>query len=368
MSQLVNFIVANELSQRLVILFAFLWAASLPVLSLAQQPEEKPEVVVDGTLHTLGEIMALLDRSAVKYDVMGMPDSIPEDTVRPTVLPPAIFLGSNGELMTWALPDSVQALYDSIEAVYQAENYAKAAELYKDLYKRAPDFTYALTLIGDAYVLAYQYDSAIVYLSEAIERNYIDYQAHWYLSRAYWFLNEDQEALREIHISHLLNPNHQLVIDEANEQRALKELWPLGGWRTPRYLIKEVEGRVKVYFEWEWMAYALVKALWQEEPGYREQIGGDNSHWVATSINEEKEAVAAYLADDVREPLVNKISADGNYDEFVIYEFLASKYPTLIPHMSREWIDRLADYLIFRDQYWGILSSMKQKAKENGGQ
>jgi hypothetical protein len=97
-------------------------------------------------------------------------------------------------------------------------------------------------------------------------------------------------------------------------------------------------------------------------------MGGDNSHWVVTTINEEKEAVAAYLADDAREPLVNKISADGDYDEFVIYEFLASKYPTLIPHMSREWIERLADYLIFRDQYWGILSSMKQKAKENGGQ
>lgn len=338
----------------------------------AQEAEDStvqvPEVVVDGTLHESFEIMRLLEASTINYEIMGMPDSIPEDTLEPIVLPPAIFMGRDGSLMTWSLPDSIRQYYDSIETVYEAEDYGKAAEMYKELYQRAPGFTYALTLVGDAYVLADQYDSAIVYLKKSIEYNFIDYQAHWYLSKAYWYSNRDDEGLREIHLAHLLNPNHQLVVDQANEQRALQDLWPLGGWRTPRYLIKQIEGGAQVFFEPEWIGYALVKALWEAEPGYREKMAGDSTHWVVAVVKEEKEAIASYLVDSVKVPLVDKIAENDNFDQFVIYEFLASKNPSMMAHFSPEWLNHLADYMMLRDQYWAILSRLKESYKENGGQ
>lgn len=318
--------------------------------------QDKVEVVVDGSIHSADEIMVMMIDSKVRYSLMtGEADSIPVDTSGPQVLPAGIFLGENYEFQIHTLPDSLESDFQKAEELYLSKKYLEAALAYKSVLERCSHFNYLMTFIGDSYVVAGHFDSAIVYLEKSIDSNFIDYQAHWYLANAFAHTDRYEEALQQMHLAHLLNPNHELLNGNLVNRRAENDLPPMSRAFEPKYDLRQSGDEILIRFDPMWLQYSLVKAIWFAEPGYRDKMVAELIHPVEAIILEEKEAVFSHLSREARRELRARLIEDDLYDEFVIYEFLAYESPEIMLYLSPDFLNRIADYLLVRHEYLALL-------------
>jgi tetratricopeptide (TPR) repeat protein len=84
------------------------------------------------------------------------------------------------ELYQLCLSDKAILIFQQAEEAFNNKDFSKAIELYNEMLTIQPEISLALTLIGDAYFNMGQYDRAKEYLLGAIDRNFIDYDAHWF--------------------------------------------------------------------------------------------------------------------------------------------------------------------------------------------
>jgi hypothetical protein len=88
-----------------------------------------------------------------------------------------------------------------------------------------------------------------------------------------------------------------------------------------------------------------VKAVWKYEPGYAEGIAGPDTASNLITMEEEKEALIAYLAQEHPLPILNTIVEDGFTNEFLYYEEMAPKAPSALVLLPREIFMRVVDYI-----------------------
>lgn len=307
------------------------------------------EAVAQSKIHSPAEILKIMNESKLTYelDVDYKPsDSTLADTpVLSNQL--AVKEDKNGNLTLemYSLSKDANELLATAEAAFQDGKLQQARMLYSRLYDIDPNYHHALTLIGDTYYAEGKYDSAKSFFLNAINRNFADYNAWWFLSDTYSKLGMSDSALHCITVAHLLNVNHQNLRKALRKHRKEADLdwkeWVL----VPQFSLSQQGNSYKISSTQEWLTYAMVKALWKFEPGYFEQMRGrPRSPSDLTSTLEEKEALLAYIAGAERKDLANIIE-EGYADELVLYELISRRAPSTLLILPRATFFRVAEYV-----------------------
>ena len=317
----------------------------------AQSKYASDSVVVDGHLHTPGQILKLSMDSKLAYELAVWSDSImPQDTAQPIVLPPMLWpkiVDRHPQYTMQTLPDSIKTLMNATEAAYGERKLDSAMLLYLLILKAAPDFAQTKTFMGDVFFLRGEYDSAIALYREVIEVNPADYQTHWFLGNALAKVGDSSEALSELTTAHILNVHHKALKEVLVDFRArIGKPWK--EWEfTPRYEIRRTSDRISILCDTTSLLYGLVKAFWAYEPGYAEKMR-DTADITDRLLNlkEESEAVscAVYANDSLRAILFEPIVKD-NLTQFALYEVIAKRDPALMLHLDEISRDFLVEYL-----------------------
>jgi tetratricopeptide (TPR) repeat protein len=322
------------LSLAVVFLCAF-WPASV-----FTQDDKKPH------LHSPAEIMKIMEESDLIYEIDA--DYVPAPVDSPVVLSNQMYLRKSGggyDYVMYALSDQALAVHERAEEAFRGGQYVEAITQYERLREVQPDYAHALTLIGDAYFCMQRFDSAEAYFLRAIDANYIDYDAHWFLADTYGRTGDVGSAVREATIAHVLNANHANLQNAIRHHRRTADR-PWKEWSfTPEYTLSRDGNKVVIKTTPEWMGYAMVKAVWEYEPGYAASMLDRPRETLAIVWPEEKEAIMTLLIQKDKFPRIDEIVEKGYFQEFVLYEITARRHPSVLVLLPREDFLRVVEYV-----------------------
>lgn len=144
------------------------------------------------------------------------------------------------------LSDSAAKLLRAGELEFAGGHPQQARELYQKLMQVQPAYCYAYTLIGDVYFQESKYDTAKYYFIQALSRNFVDVDAHWFLADAEWQLGDHEGALKEISLAHLLNRNHTQIKERLELYRQQMGR-PWNDWKfRPHYHLRRDGHRIHI--------------------------------------------------------------------------------------------------------------------------
>jgi tetratricopeptide (TPR) repeat protein len=321
---------------------------SLLGITLICQRGLSEEKTGDSTLHTTAEIIRIMEESELVYTFAYYGGEDSDDD--PLVLPPGRYRverDSTGMkvMMEYEYSPVVMSHIRRGDSLFSLVKYSGAEAQYRKAWESGNGYYHpALICIGNCHFAVGLYDSAAVYFKKVIGSNFMSYQAHWFLSDSYFYLDRVEEAYRELLTAHLLNINHVSLF------RHLKKLRKMMGrpWKEwvikPRYQITEKDGMIVISAEEEWLGYAMVKAVWRYEPGYMQSMSGYETEQVITSTMEEREALLAYLATSQDERITGIIE-DGFVDEMIYYEIIAREHPVTLVMLEDETFSRIIEYV-----------------------
>ncbi|MBN1211472.1 MAG: tetratricopeptide repeat protein [candidate division Zixibacteria bacterium] len=306
-------------------------------------------------IHSPAEIMEILEKSALAYTLTELPDSLSEIIQREkTVLNNNYYIyydeDGSARLANYQTDDSAVALLNQGDIMFAANHYDSAVVLYKQALGVDSNYFWTLTVIGHAYYFLGEFDSSKFYYETAIRKNFVDYNAHWFLADLLWKTGDTARALEEITTAHLLNVNHLNIKMRLQELRNLSSSpWKMWSFE-PRYDISREGNKIIVKFDLEWLPYAIVKAAWKYEPGYCRQMAGEDYSEERLYINEEIEALNAWLTLKENSPddlfyRVNEILEDGFLYSFLYYEIYAPYSPLILLKLPREEFNLLIEYV-----------------------
>lgn len=307
---------------------------------------------VDGetSLHTPAEIVELLETSSLVYEI-GILETPLDQEDEPAVLAPHLYVKTtpNGvEIAHYVLSTAAEIALERGEDAFEEKKYAEALAQYRIVQQLEPEYASILTLIGDVLYVQQQYARAIAYFEQAIARNFIDYQAHWFLADAQWAQGARESALHHITIAHVLNINHPQIRQRLIAYREQAGT-PWKSWQfSPQYTLKKEQEKVQIWSTEEWLGYALVKALWAYEPGYAKAMGEPDYEKQVVCMLAEKEALVSLLTQHDRTDSfrhIHPIIQDGFVHELIWYELIAPKVPDALLLLPNESFMRVIDYV-----------------------
>ncbi len=265
---------------------------------------------------------------------------------------------SSGKLV-WAIypyerDNDIQRMLKKAEDHFFKAETNEARILYINILGIAPDYYKVMTYLGQTYYLDKKYLKAQQVFRNVISQNFYDFLAHWSLAETYYALDSTDHAVLHICIAHILNRNHsgirQSMESIFNEEKIKMELWNF----TPQCQISApTENKVLVKSTEEWFGYALCKAIWNNEPGYRRNKG---IHQSVTSLEEEKECIANLLvslemsghkslkSDDIK--TLNHAIEKNYLAEYIYYEILLPDHPYLVYQFPPGLIKSLVAYML----------------------
>lgn len=324
-------------------------------------------------IHEPSEILEILESSPISYQVNFDEETAPT-AENPEQILPGYFVSRDEEsprFGQYELSEEVREIYTQAELHFSQKRYDSAITLYRQVLQLMPEFAQGLTMIGDAYFKMEQYDSAQFYLRKAIDLNFIDYQAHWFLSSTEFHLGNKEAGLRELTIAHVLNPGHELLktslIASRKKYGSSWKEWTF----APRYeLADESIDQVSVRCASGWMMFALTQALWEFEEDYGTDIGIEDRESLEAEVIRQKEAVLMFIfeylarkeadtsdeevteeakrnteaADRTAKRLV-EILNEGMIDAFIFYEIIGRRNPLVFSMISPESVEMIAGYL-----------------------
>lgn len=298
------------------------------------------------SIHTYAEILKIMEESQLVYEI-GIDYEPPDSVEQPTVLSNQFYVVNHEDgsitLHRYEITESANAILDSGEVAFNKGDTQEARALYQNLLRGEPDYHFALTLIGDTFYLEGAYDSARTYFMKAIARNRVDYSAWWFLADTYGKLDMADSALSCMTIAHLLNINHsnmKKMLVKYRERAGLSwKEWSL----APVYSLAEAGRNIRISSTEEWLAYAMVKAVWKYEPGYVQRMMGADSTQT-DMILEEKEAIVLYAFTNKREDLIGTFE-NRQGDSMVLYELVARRIPHVMLLLPASQFEHVMDYV-----------------------
>jgi tetratricopeptide (TPR) repeat protein len=150
-----------------------------------------------------------------------------------------------------------------------------------------------MTYVGQMYGTMKNLDKALEWYKKTIEVNYIDYLAHWLLADIYKMQGKIDSAVNEVTIAMILNRNNPRLKEFQLEIYKLAKVNQADWCFAPQVEISKVNDQVKVAFDANWIGYAMAKALWKYEPGYKQSMGVQDSIY---SSLEDKECLLVLMA------------------------------------------------------------------------
>jgi tetratricopeptide (TPR) repeat protein len=318
-------------------------------------------------LHNPGEIYDIMENSKLCYS-MEMAESLKiEKDTTPILNEHGLYVDySSGKIPKlksyfndYESSPEILDLWDKAENDFDEKNYLLAREGYLKIHSKYPKNSQILTFIGQTYESEKNYEEAKKWYKEAIKNNNIDFMAHWFLADAYFLEGKIEEAVDEITIAHILNRNNPRIF------KRLKIIYETAGMKykdwefLPKYKIfKDDKGEIHLVMdkrEKVWFGYMTCKAVWEFEPGYKENML-ENADEVS-SVFEEKEcftSLAQYYL-NLKEEEEIEVEAINTYIEtfednlasaFLLYEIVLKDNPLLILIVDPGTINVLKKYIL----------------------
>ena len=306
-------------------------------------------------LHTPAEIIKIMEASPVTYELSTLETSIPPKDRSDNLNYNDFYRISDGnEISTYKYkPDSgVKACMSAAEMYFEKNKHSLARDMYLHALELDSSYFMAMTYVGQTYGIQGDFEKASEWYLKTINLNYIDYMAHWFLADCYKKLGKNELAVNEITIAHILNRNNPRLLKSLQEIYKINKLefhdWPF----NPQYKIDSLDvNKVRIAFETEWLGYALVKALWQYEPGYSESMGVEAGSF---STLEYKECLLAVMSSFDKKKIKNhpefkamQLALDKKMiTEFILYEIVLPDHPFVAYQLSEQSIKDIKDYVI----------------------
>jgi tetratricopeptide (TPR) repeat protein len=231
------------------------------------------------------------------------------------------------------------------EGEFSAGNYDAAIRLYNKVLATDTGYYKAYTFIADSHFMKGAYDSAKYYFELAISKNFIAYNAHWFLADTYDRLKDNDSAIKEMLIAHLLNRNQEDIL------KGLKFYLDKGGKKWDDWEIKpegksyEKDGKVYIEVSNDWMGYDMAEAVWKYEPGFAERIL-EKKYNDTTMVSYEKEAGCIYANIGLNSmKKENAIAEDGYFSEMIWYEIISKKAPMVLLMTDKDFFNKLCEYV-----------------------
>ncbi|MEW6411355.1 MAG: tetratricopeptide repeat protein [Candidatus Zixiibacteriota bacterium] len=330
----------------LAVIFAFLFATAV----MAQQEPDTTTIEINGRIHSPSELLRLIERSNLVYELGEDTTLTMQHPEREVFRTPYYIDSSHGEweLRNYNMSDSGSQLLTIADGAFEARDFAAALELYKEVYDLDPSVSHILTLIGNCYFMLGDYRSAVSCFEMSIDSNYYDCWAHWFLADAAWIRGDSARAVEEITIAHLLNRNHEQLLENLVHYRQATG----AGWEDwtfePVYAINQDTSdahRIEVRCNGDWCFYAVVKALWKYEPNYAETMLANIESPYDELMLQEREATICQLVATKGEDYTLELLDSNLLDYFIIYEITSRDNPDLLYRSTPETLKTFAKYL-----------------------
>lgn len=307
-------------------------------------------------IHSPQEIVSIMEGSSIAYEMVILEEEIPAPDRSDNVVLHSFYREElNGKLATFSYEISHQGatLLEAAEKAFGQKDFAQARSFYEQVLKTDPDFHKARTYIGQTYGIEGDFKKAIKWYEEAIEKNFIDYMAHWFLADAFLKTRKIDKAVEQITLAYILNRNNPRIrnsLDNIYKEKGLsRDDWNF----NPQMRVDSTgEQSVAIHFHPDWLGYALVKALWRYEPGYAESQGAAKDEFF--SMLQEREALYALITaiDEEKikdypelEALMAALQLELG-EEYIIFEILLPQYPHAANQLPEEMIGRISKYVM----------------------
>jgi tetratricopeptide (TPR) repeat protein len=308
-------------------------------------------------LHTPAEILKIMTDSKVMFElaildsVIKAPDYSKNLNYNEYY---RVIKETNIQTFQYQYSPKIQSLSDKAEEAFQKKDMDKALEYYLLMLKEDSTLAKIITYVGQIYENRGDHETAVKWYQKAVSVNYIDYMAHWFMADSYFRLNKLDKALEEITIAKILNRNNPRLHDafirilKANDR--ITDDW----YFTPQIVLKKQEnGRIHLAVNKDWMGYGMAKALWRYDPDYQKKMEVAQGSY---SMQEDRESLAVLLmaqensktdVSNDRQFVVLKSAAYARFlDQYIIFELLLPKRPSIVYQLSEDMIIRIKDYIL----------------------
>ena len=232
----------------------------------------------------------------------------------------------------------------------------KSIKYLKKAHEMHPENMRVMKFLASLYLENEQTDRAIFLLEKVIEINEIDYEAHSLVAVAYHKIGKSKKALEHISLAHLLNRNHQKVIELLKVIYLENGLLYVDYLFDPQYRIQSKDSiNISIQAnEAPWKAYAACKGLWDYEAQYKKEMMNFSN--VDLSAVEQKECLLnALLSYENMEngkdvyPLLEHLGVslqNEMVNEFILYEIDSRENPEMMSLLSKEELYEVMRYLM----------------------
>ena len=309
-------------------------------------------------LHDPAGIFKILESSKISYNITELKEPIESpDFSNNLNLNNAYRIESDSGLFVYgySLEEGARQYFEKAEEYFNARNLDSAVVYYEKVLEIQPNYYKVMTYIGQMKGSLGRLDEALDCYKKTIEINYIDYLAHYLISDIYRLKGDLDNAINEITIARILNRNNPRMAELQFKLYKEKKLNTEDWYFNPQYSIAQNEsGDVEIKMNLDWMGYALTKAVWEFEPGYKESMGVEKGTY--SSLEEKEALIVLYTgllnmgkkaikknADFIN--LENAIENDY-LTEFILYEIVLPKHPNVAYQLPKEQIENLKEYLL----------------------
>ncbi len=307
------------------------------------------------SLHTPDEIFKLLSNSKLSYEIQLLNKTIPCPDRSKNVIDHNYYrrkTNSGLTLYKFSINKKAKPLFDKAEFFFQSKMPDSALVYYQLALNADTSLYFIMTYIGQIYEMKNEMTKAMDWYKKAIDKNYIDYMAHWFLADAYADHNKLKKATDEIVVAQILNRNNPRI------KVSMKNIFEKSGRDTtdwcfqPQMQIIKTPNKIIIATSKKWMGYALAKALWLYEPGYRKSMGVTGN----ISTLEEKECLFSLLValkngniDIKNDPALYTLQNAVKHKEFnayLLYEVILPQYPIVASQLPKPALLEIKDYIL----------------------
>jgi tetratricopeptide (TPR) repeat protein len=306
-------------------------------------------------IHSPAEILKIMEKSPISYELNALKkEFLPQDRTENLNYNQYYRTNDGSQISTfeYKIDSNAQAYLSKAEEYFQEKKFSLARELYLEALRADSSYFKVMTYIGQTYGIEGNFDKAIEWYNKTISLNYIDYMAHWFLADAYKIKGELDKAVDEITIAMILNRNNPRIVKSLNEIFELKKLKTNYWTFNPQMEIDSIGiNKVRVSFNSDWLGYAMVKALWKYEPGYKKSMGVSDDSF---STIEEKECILSLMTSFDKKKLKKhpefralQVALDKKMiEEYIFYEIVLPELPFVAYQLPVEFINDIKKYVI----------------------
>jgi len=310
----------------------------------------------ENKLHTPADIMKIIEDSKLMYEigVLEKPVAPPDRSKKVNLNNVYLLKTENGfEVRQFDPSMAARKLADQAEERFSIKGYTQARTFYKEALRVDSSYYTLYTYIGQTYEEEGLAMEAMEWYQKAIDKNPIDYMAHWFLADRYMEQKQSVKAMKHILRAHILNRNNPRI-KASLEEICQANKWRYADWNfTPQIeLLKKDEKSISVKSDALWMGYALVKSVWTYEPGFKASQGFKPEQPFIEQ--EEKEALISLhlLAEQekkskpIPEVKALKLAVDKQLlNEYIFYEIWLPQYPQLAYQLPEELLESMGKYV-----------------------